>query len=133
MWGWFFYTIYFKTVTQGNIFFLDDSLFSQSSRLQSVSIFIKMHQTTIVAQICLYFVKFHVVLLFCATIMKFWKWLLKIVFCFLSSCPDDEIQRRKIQKFMSKKKWDTASQKILKFHFCPVFGLISTILSTKSL
>ena len=37
-----------------------------------------------VAQICFYFVNFHLVLLFCATIMKFGKWLLKIGFCFLS-------------------------------------------------
>ena len=51
-----------------------------------------------VAQICLYFVNFHLVLLFCATIMKFLKWLLKIAFCFISSCPDDEIQRRKLGK-----------------------------------
>ena len=31
-----------------------------------------------VAQSCLYFVNFHVVLLFFATILKFWKLLLKI-------------------------------------------------------
>ena len=37
-----------------------------------------------VAQICFYFVNFHLVLLFCATIMKFGKWLSKIGFCFLS-------------------------------------------------
>ena len=38
-----------------------------------------------VDQTCLYFVNFHLVLLYCVTIMKFWKWLLKIAFCFLPS------------------------------------------------
>ena len=36
-----------------------------------------------VAKSCLYFVNFHLVLLFFATIVKFWKWILKIAFCFL--------------------------------------------------
>ena len=56
----------------------------------------------------------------------------KKAFWFLT-CPDDEIQRRKIQKIMSKKKWDTASQKLAKCYFCPVFELINKILSTISL
>ena len=48
-----------------------------------------------VAQICLYFVNFNLVLLFYATIMKFWKLLLKKLYAFYL-CHDDEIQGRKM-------------------------------------
>ena len=63
-----------------------------------------------VAKSCLYFVNFHLVLLFFATIVKFWKWILKIAFCFLlflswwdSKKKNMEIYTKKICKYAKKR------------------------------
>ena len=52
--------------------FLNDSLFPNLQEYNQFHIY-ENYQTTMVAQICLYFVNFHLVFLFCATITKFWK------------------------------------------------------------
>ena len=72
---------------------------------------------------------------FCYFVLPLWNFgnNLKIACCFLSACPDNEIQRRKIWKVMSKKKWDTISQKRFKiclWRWCDpklIFALVTYI------
>ena len=85
-----------------------------------------------VDQSYLYFVTFHLVLLFFATIMKFWKWLLRIAFCFLLSPSWCNSEKKNIENY-TKEKGRYSFQKNVKFHFCLPFRLINTILSTNSL
>ena len=61
-----------------------------------------VYLTTVLAQICLYFVNFYLTLLFCATILEVT--FKNSFFTFSHLCPDDEIQRRKIWKVIPKKK-----------------------------
>ena len=75
------------------------------------------------AQNCLYFVNFYLVLLFFATIMKFWKLLLKIAFCFLYII--SVLIRFKEEKYgkLYQRKSEIQLPKIVKFPFSPAFRL----------
>ena len=84
-----------------------------------------------VAQSCLYSLIFHLVLQFFATIMKFWEWQLKKAFLFLSLSWWDS--KKKNTESYAKEKVRYSFPKNVKFHFCPAFRLINTILSTISL
>ena len=78
------------------------------------------------------FVNFHLVLLFCATIMKFWKWLLKIAFCFLLSLSWWDSKKKNMESYTGEKVRYSCPKNI-KFHFCSSFKLINPISSTISL
>ena len=86
------------------------------------------------AQSCLYFVDFHLFLLFCTTIMKFWKWILKITFCFLLYLFWWDSKKKYMESYI-KEKVRNSFPKSIKFHFWSCFwaSKCDAILSTISL
>ena len=68
------------------------------------------------------FVNFHLVLFFCATITKLWKWFLKIAFWFLLSLSSWYSKKKNVENY-TEEKVRNSFPKNVKFHFCPVFRL----------